>query len=535
MRKIVRSDPFPSRCRRTRPRAAVNRATPRRATATLLWLSAALVVLALPPWLTAGRNPLHIDEASWAYVAGTSLATGQPLYAVGHENKLPGIFWLYQAVGAVDEATIGHARAAEGLMVLVTALLLLWWLGREVGPGAGATAGALYALGAAFAQGPRALTEVPLALGTTAGVCLAWYATRRGCFWYLPVCGVALGLAATFKQTAIFDLAAVLLLVACLARGESRFRPLLAASGVLLGFGVVLGAELLYMVLTRQLAEFGQAALLSFLDPASTLSAPWAQRPGRLIAFVRDLYPPLAVPMFLAVLGLTATAGEQQRLRWWGGVWLVAGGLAFLSAGTLYDHQAVQFLPPLALLAGLGWAGLGERLGPTPRWRPLAGAALVLLTFTQLADTYQRAVHANLRNLAAPPVTTEAQWGRWLAGVLAPEDSLYVTGNALAVYLHSGRRAPTRWVYSWLITDRLRPRVLRDLAQHPPAAVVLSGGYKPEQAALTEAVRAWLVPAGYRRAQPPLPGDYELYLRPDRLDRALAAGATGPPALPPTR
>ena len=61
MRKIVPSDPFPSRCRRTRPRAAVSRTAPRRATATLLWLSAALVVLTLPPWLTAARDPLHID------------------------------------------------------------------------------------------------------------------------------------------------------------------------------------------------------------------------------------------------------------------------------------------------------------------------------------------------------------------------------------------------------------------------------------------------------------------------------------------
>ncbi len=494
---------------------------------TLTGLVLLAAVVLLPYFLS--RQPAWLDEAIFSYMAQGPDAQGLPYYQAGYDNKPPGIFLLYQLTGAYDPAGLGRMRLLQGVMVLATCLLLLFWLRREVSAAAGWWAAGLYALLLAFTPGVWALTEPPMALCSAAGFCLAYSGLSRagqrhlrdggkeqagagmggdssppggGCrggdtpaasAFPLAGAGLMLGVAATFKQVAVFDLLGLLLVVGVAAGTGRRWVSMAAVLG---GALLCAGALALWMIATGQLAPFWDCVVLSPLHGGGV--ADWSVRAENLVGYWRWILPVIQVPLFVALL--TYLRSTRRPLGLLLGVWLVAAVVGVAASGHFLHHQSVQFFAPLAALSGIGGAWLWRRGGTPSAW-PRAGVLglLTLLVFLIPADKYrirlQQAVASRIQVGASAP----ERLGQGLQERVPPGDTVYVLGMGMPVYFYAQRRAPTRYFHSLLLSiPALREEAVRDLQAHPPRMLVFAPDYYDAQRAFSARVRAALLP-GYRR------------------------------------
>jgi 4-amino-4-deoxy-L-arabinose transferase-like glycosyltransferase len=150
-------------------------------------------------------EPLSLDEATYGQIA-RRMAQGEQLYRDLVDVKPPAVFLIFQALGS-DPEKIRLVTAGCGALVA----LLLFLLGRQLfNDRVGLAAAALYALfgGGVFIEGTQANPENFMLLPLLA----ALSCTLAGGWWLLAA-GLFSGLAIMVKQTAAFNLAALLLFV----------------------------------------------------------------------------------------------------------------------------------------------------------------------------------------------------------------------------------------------------------------------------------------------------------------------------------
>ena len=447
-----------------------------------------LTVTVLLPYALC-RQPAWLDEAIFSYMAQGPSQAHLPYYQAGYDNKPPGIFLLYQALGAFDPAGLGRVRLAEGLLVLGTCLVLLFWLRREISPVAGWWAAFLYAFLMAFTPGGLALTEPPMAACAVAGFCLAFYGARSGRASLLVTAGLALGIAICFKQVAVFDLVALLAVVAVL--GDRRGRRLLPAGAVLGGFLACWATVAVGMAATGQTRAFLDSAVLSLLHGGAAAGA--GERLGNLLVYWRWILPMVQVPALLALLAFLRPLPRPLGALL--GAWLVAAAAGVASSGYFLNHQSVQFFPALSALSGLGGAWLlQQQRGWRPRARNGAIAVLLLLAWGAPVDKYRIRLQQEAAGYREAGTSATERLGAWLAAEKPPGAGLYVLGNGMPLYFYSGRRAPTRYFHSLLLnTPELQEAALRDLQAHPPQTLVIAPDYYAVQRQFTARVRQALL------------------------------------------
>jgi hypothetical protein len=287
------------------------------------------------------------------------------IYASQGPLLLDLLYPLYRLFGS----TLGAARLAVGVFSLAS-LLGAWWALRRLHPLAGLGAAGLLTFSPLYLNGSRlALAEVPsLAPAVWAvGCALRWQ--RGGPPGWALAAALLAATSVMIKPMALAVLAPVGLLL--LARRPLRLGVLLAAGLAALALlGLVLAAldagRVLEVLGGYRLGAQGRAGA----DAAENLSLIW-----KLLGPER--------------LGLAGLAGAALLL---GGrfrpvptaallCWPLAQLGLFLLYTDLADKHVVYFLPPLALLAGLGLGGLGltlARARQVGRPTDLAAAALGL-------------------------------------------------------------------------------------------------------------------------------------------------------------
>jgi 4-amino-4-deoxy-L-arabinose transferase-like glycosyltransferase len=162
---------------------------------------------------------------------------------------------------------------------------------------------------------------------------------------------------------------------------------------------------------------------------------------------------------------------------------LVASAIGAAAGGRFYAHYYVQLIPPLALLAAPYYARLWSRTIQPPHWllRPAvtyAWLALTVITFSIVHWT----------GLARQRASSEA--GRYVFTHSAPEDRIFVWGQAPKIYLDAHRRPASRYVTTFPLTGYIfggsipgfdtRSRILpgawntleQDFARHPPIYII---------------------------------------------------------------
>jgi 4-amino-4-deoxy-L-arabinose transferase-like glycosyltransferase len=460
------------------------------------------------------------DEGIFAAVAA-QLLRGEVLYEGAWDHKPPLIFVLYAGVMGLFGESMAALRGAATIAVLVTQALIYLAVVPLAGPVRAALAALVFGLLMAIpvTEGQLALTEVFMAVLTTAAICL-YLRSRWVRPWHQPVpgrhwlaIGVLFGLATAFKQVAALDAAALALFVLL---AESR-RTQAAA---LIGVGIAL-PWLSFLVLFAVLG-----ALPSFVEANLTYQLQYAVsggRPGTQLA-IAAAAPALALAFALLQRPVRSLASLPV-------LWLGFALAGVLAAGAPYPHYLIQALPPLAV---------ASVLVPSVRPRLLVPAAALAIVVAYTVHSFM--------GLTSPPsreyvrnyfesfvrsartgdlehfqnVFGHGWWGtaamsEAAGGLDLSGKPLLIWGERAWVYPLSGARPASRFLVSFhVLGDAAREReVLLDLQGRATTLVLLEGSVPlfPGLEELLDLHYGCREEVGFAVCEPALPPDAD-----DRLD-----------------
>ncbi|TAK63859.1 MAG: hypothetical protein EPO22_06305 [Dehalococcoidia bacterium] len=430
------------------------------------------------------------DEGIFAGVA-TNIREGRTLYAQAWDNKPPLIFYTYAAAQSTLGSSVFALHLWATISVLATQATVIAVAAQLFGQRRALVAGALFALamGTPVIEGNLALTETFMILPTSLGV-LAFVLTERApegrrVAGYIAS-GAMFGVAAGFKQVAVFDLAAVMVMV--LAMHERPRRALLALAT---GFVAPQLAWSALFVANGAFSEYWYAIAGSL-----RVYSEWAPYEGPFLR-VAGYLPAL---MAIAWLVRRRQLGEEITLGALPVVWL---GLAFSGATSStfpFPHYLQQAAPACALVVAsnpLRW----ERDGLS---RALLGVAAVLVAAIIVGRFGPEfGVRKQVNPVRYYTTFVEHRWGtmsdqdydyRFDGKVLAVNDivaytrqdgagdSMFAWGELPWLYAAGGYTNPSRYYSSFLgeLIPGARPNIMRDLEARPPVYIVVSdAAYSP--------------------------------------------------------
>jgi len=406
--------------------------------------------------------PLERDEGEYAYIAQRMLAGDVP-YRDAFDQKPPGVFLAY----ALAFASLGES--IEGIRLFLwlwtaAAAAALFHLVRALSGGLAAGFALLvFAIASADpqVQGHAANTEnwmlLPLILSAAACV-RGW---QRGDRWSWLACGGFAALACWFKQVAVTDaclLAAGIWGDAIVGRPAPGAREACSRGALFaLGAALVSAPVLLYFAANGALAPFFDAVFIHNVGYSRASSgAEGLANLGRALA--RQL-PSFSWVWALALAGwlVPGFAGRPVRhalAAWWlvswAGAWV---GLYFR------PHYFLQAVPALAALAGIGAAGLAERLAAR---RP-AARGVVVGALAALVALVPLAAHRSFLLAGSPTVISRQIYGmnpfpeslliaEHIQQNSRPEDRVFIVGSEPQILFYARRRSATRYMYFYPLT-----------------------------------------------------------------------------------
>lgn len=376
------------------------------------------------------------DEALF-WLIGNAWLHGHLPYTRFWDLKPPGLYALFALTSGISgTSTIGPKMLCLAA-VWATALSLNWIGGRQFGKRAsGWIAAAIYPpftlLFDGLASKPELLMAPLIAWGAGATLTGARSASRLWPF----AAGLALGFAATIKQTGFFE--AIFFLLAFAAITRSIARTLSFFCGVI--FPTIVFS--IYFAANGLISAMLDASFVDAASRAQTIGVdgvPIAFVPIRFVIFLARSALPLL--LCIAVLWL-----ERRRLAPGGkrlGLILIIGWLATASLGALvlratYESYLQPLLAPLCLLAGVTLAEIYtlERRDLWTKALAIAAVAIAVVYPVLLFQLTPAAAIAqsNLADRVANYVRERA-----------PGRSIYVVDYEPVIYQMTGATVPTRY------------------------------------------------------------------------------------------
>lgn len=448
-----------------------------------------IVLLTVVTRLPSLLHPQAIDdEETYSVVANVIVDGGRP-YVDAIERKPPLLFWTYAAVVEAAGKYNWKALHAVALAWTLATMAGLYVIGRGLFDRAtGLIAALLYSVFQPWAE-PRTLAfngELLMNLP----VVWAWaIGLRRSSSRLRPelfLAGFLLGAGFLLKQPAA--IAAVPLGIYLLLPAYRSSRTLnswqCVTQAAILTTGFVAALALVALVLDQQ-GVLREAYFWTITDHAIP-HVFWTKAVLHTLAFIL-----LCLPL---LLGAVPGAFDKDQGLWSGRraerialVGLLAASIIGAAAGArFYFHYYIQLIPPLALLAAPFYADLWTGRRRPANWllRPAVSCAWLALTVVGFSVSHWL-------GLAGQRATSET--GQYLREHSAPNDTIFVWGQAPRIYLEARRRPASRYVVTFPLTGyvfgwsaqsiaRIDTRqwivpgawsaLENDFATHPPVYVV---------------------------------------------------------------
>lgn len=463
----------------------------------LAWLAPAVVVL-LTGWPTLfyahGR-----DQGSYAY-AGWRLLSGEVPYRDVYAFKPPGSVWMHSLATALFGTDPSAIRILDLLWLTATAYaigaLTYTLSGRR-----GAAIWAAIVTVVVYLQVDHwnlAQTDGWLVLPAALSL---WCAARADRPWIWVASGALAALAILFKYTAgVFVLPGLFALG--LARAQDR-RPLRGAVSLILGAVAVLGAAVLWLVVTGAWDAFADIQFSTIPEYVSgrRKNRDWSSTWSRLFELERhraDVGPMLWLAIG-APLG-AATLWTRDRTDRWRMALIAsltpAALVGVVAQGKFYDYHYLPLMLPAAVGTGLLLDGLREMLqralphllaigfvwvlvlAPLP-WSPWFGWAREgsrIVSGERTRDqTWRRAGRYRYKDYNVGEIEDAADW---LRANSRPDEPVFAFTYEPAVLMRAERRQVSRFLYNYPLrvaweTRDYEGELLDALSVEPPVALVI--------------------------------------------------------------
>jgi Dolichyl-phosphate-mannose-protein mannosyltransferase len=285
------------------------------------------------------------DEGIFASVA-ENVRHGHMLYSGAWDNKPPLIYFTYALIQAAFGTKMLPLHLVATLVALATQASVVVTAALIFGRLRAAVAGTVCALllGTPLLEGNLAMTETFMILPTSLAVLVFAWSERRSRaspVAYVTI-GALIGVAAAYKQVAIFDGLAIAVTVCVMhdAREECSRRRLVAWMAV--GFLVPQVALAFLFLATGAFGAYWYAVVGS-LGLYARLGPPVSG-----LKRLGEILPPLIV---VAWLLRTQRRGDAAPLRRFPVLWRSFAAASVTASSFAFPHYLLQGVPPLALTA----------------------------------------------------------------------------------------------------------------------------------------------------------------------------------------
>ncbi|MBV9103129.1 MAG: glycosyltransferase family 39 protein [Candidatus Eremiobacteraeota bacterium] len=387
-------------------------------------------------------------------VVAREVVQGHLPYVTAWEYRPPGLFFLL-GLGLAIFRSPGVTMAALGIIAVSTTSLALYRTGRLFsthGRIVGGLAAVLYATISIEDDGLATNTELLFA----PFLCWAVYLVMRTGVSQKSfddrlavLVGFLLAGALQMKLMVVPEAAFVVLLAALWVRCDLR-RCAIIVGVLLLPFAV----EGVLYAARGHFAEFLDANALATMRRAGVATSAPRDNLQRILA-----QPWVLMPASLLVLVAAFASGKDRdrpgralvAVLW---VWLAVEIATLLAVREFNDHQFLQVLPPLVLLAAYGGTALGAWLR-APRVVPaiIAIVAFGLHGYYQIVSAARLAYHRGLLHDAGWRGTHLDRIAERLRMVPIQERRVFVVSENPILYVLADAPLPTRYPFSFYLTD----------------------------------------------------------------------------------
>jgi len=392
----------------------------------------ALVLLVSVVWRAGNLDAFSLSNDEGAYLMWAWLVhSGHPLYSETVSVSAPffivALDWAFRLAGV--SLVTGRALV---LAFFGVALISLAWGGKLSHSWlAGLVAAVTFGLAPlAFLLSRMAVGEIPSLAMASLSMALALTYWRRGGEGWLALSGLTLSLSLLLKAMNPLVAVPILWLIAARHWHSQRRWPKIAKALAVWGLTGLLPV-LVCLLIYDPAALYDQAVAFRF-----ELREAFTWLPGDNLASLGLFGEQHWGIIGLALVGLVLLA---HRARWEIlvilGLWLLTSTLSLLLHSPLFFHHTVILLPPLALLAGIGFA---ETVASV-RERRWAWATLGLAGITAFVLALPGAVQAN-QTVRAASFGREAEAIAFLEQVTHPSDNV-ISDNLLLPFM-AGRQSP---------------------------------------------------------------------------------------------
>jgi len=322
-------------------------------------------------WLGIGRS--HWGNFSFEDDEGTFLVTAQAVYA-GHPlyrevwfNYLPGFMGLLVAAFRLGGVTVEAARA----MIVVCAALLLVGVGELARQLAGRRAGVLAPLLLLMTPGfvglgHAVMAEVPASALTVWAMLAALLYLRSGRGPWLLASGLLIGGGILIKYPTAVALVPIVSAVFLHLTTADRGLPLSRLVGRLALLALAVVAPIMIGVLPFHLPTLWAQVVGTYLGSLSAYDVGLEKNIAKLAEYFGRNNWGMAL---LSCAGFLCWPRRRHAERGWAALWLGSYLISMLGHAPLSSHHLFLALVPMALVAGVGLAGLPHLFQGVPPGR----------------------------------------------------------------------------------------------------------------------------------------------------------------------
>ncbi len=402
--------------------------------------------------------PLERDEGAYAYIA-QRLALGEVPYKDSFDQKPPGAaiaYWTAFRFGPETARTI-HVL---GLVVALLSSWALTFVVRRLADDRSALAAGLvlaFLLSDPHVFGFSANTELFMTLPAVLSVLplLRILSGERG-LRSAAACGVLNGIAFLFKPVAVFNMAFCVLAVWLFSEkrnGAADRRILLTVVAAAAFFFPILSSFLIFAALGGG-GAYIDAVFVNNYYYASTY--PWEMALQLGPAAITKLAPTEGTTWALAAAIVAWGIYRRDRKTVLLCLWLAASCLGIVSGKRFYPHYFIQWLPPLAAMAGIG---VGFVLGVFKDFRPpvlrygvsaLFIVGLAWIPAAHLVPWLKASTdEVSWKSYPGNPFVEAPLIARFAAERTEPDDAIFIIGSEPEILFYAHRKSASRYIHTY--------------------------------------------------------------------------------------
>ncbi|MCD6459513.1 glycosyltransferase family 39 protein, partial [bacterium] len=402
---------------------------------------------------------MGIDEGVWSYI-GTAWGKFEiPPLKGALDDKTQGIHIIYAVSNLLFGVNVWFARLL-GCMALTWSSFIIYSICLKLrNYFAGITAMLVFGLAMAWRSVDGAYTAQTESfmvlfnlLAIKMIVDIYWEQPKRF-FYKLFLCGFFIGCALSFKQTALFSAAAVVIIYYLVNRNFKLGNRNFLFGLLFISLGCITSLILFYIPLLLSavsVMDYFCAAWLNILSMFASQSGSAASTAVRINGFSIAwgtgkivLFYPLIILFFIYRLKLK---NEQKFFLFYGLlIWQFFDFLSVNAVGYYWSHQFKQIIPSFAVISGLSLSGLLEKSTRNPQktnrnfYFLLVIITLLWFPYGTVADRFNQERTDDFRKL-----------GNLIEKNTQSDDYVYVFatlnyGYGMIVQAYSQRKSPTRY------------------------------------------------------------------------------------------